>query len=91
MAMLSLHLHADSPAWSHAHVLISRSKFGGLGGGLKPGISLAAGAFCEFALALVLHLTILWSLGVLLNTSQASLFAQMQTMSQLVLGLICEV
>ena len=36
---------------------------GGLAEGVKPGVSLAAGAFCEFALALVLNLAILYSMS----------------------------
>ncbi|EIE21310.1 aquaporin-like protein [Coccomyxa subellipsoidea C-169] len=36
---------------------------GELAEGVKPGVSLAAGAFCEFALALVLNLAILYSMS----------------------------
>ena len=34
-------------------------KLGELAEGVKPGVSLAAGAFCEFSLAVVLNLAIL--------------------------------
>ena len=44
---------------------------GGLAEGVKPGVSLTAGAFCEFALALVLNLAILYSMSASLPcTSQ---------------------
>ena len=38
-------------------------KLGELAEGVKPGVSLAAGAFCEFSLAVVLNLAILYSMS----------------------------
>ena len=36
---------------------------------MKPGVSLAAGAFCEFSLALVLNLAILYSMSEPLSST----------------------
>lgn len=45
---------------------------GGLAEGVKPGVSLAAGAFCEFALAFVLNLAILYSMSEFLPLHSAN-------------------
>lgn len=42
------------------------SKVGDLAEGVKPGVSLAAGASCEFALAFLLNVAILYSMSTLL-------------------------
>jgi hypothetical protein len=44
-------------------------KLGELAEGVKPGVSLAAGAFCEFSLAVVLNLAILYSMSEPLSST----------------------
>ncbi len=72
-------LPGDATKGSNEKRSISSSRFivycgrdvGALAEGVKPGVSLAAGAFCEFSLAFVLNLAILYSMSKLPTSHSA--------------------
>ena len=51
-------------------------KFHALGGGLRPGVSVAAGLACELILGFCLHVIVLWSMSAPLLLHQALFFSQ---------------